>query len=169
VGKLSRDEIYELLDTPRLPVRIGTVGADGWPSVVPIWYLRIDDVVYFSPRLRSEWRSHLEENGLATLCFDTYESVGRRVIVRAKPELRFEPGRDKEWRDIWWRMTLRYMPVERAIWYVTFTANEPRALYSVDLKSATVRSWQTRDTVETSDPSGVWAPGYYVSGKEPTA
>lgn len=161
--KMSSEEIVAFLSAPGHILRLGTVTEEGWPEVVPIWYLLLDRKLYFSPRQRSGWRDNLVSNGKASLCIDTYESPARRVIVSARPNIEYEPGRDAEWRDIWWQMALRYQSVQQAIWYVTFTANEPRGLYSVDLDQADIKSWRSPDKSLGETEEGVWASNYYLN------
>lgn len=162
MGKLTDEEIREFLDQPELLVRLGTVDPEGWPSVVPIWYLRQGETIYFSPRQRSSWRRHIEANPRVSMCFDTYRGSGTRVVLQAEPRLVFAPGEDAQWRDLWWQLALRYMPVARAIWYVTGSANEPRALYAVDLAEARIKSWASPPG-EGKSLRDVWSSDYFVS------
>ena len=48
--QLTSAEIDAFLDEPGHLLRVGTVDDDGFPRVVPIWFIRHDDEILFTPR-----------------------------------------------------------------------------------------------------------------------
>jgi hypothetical protein len=48
--RMTDDEIRMFLDEPAHLVRIATIDDDGWPRVVPTWFIRQDDDIVFTPR-----------------------------------------------------------------------------------------------------------------------
>ena len=56
---LTDDELTAFLDEPGHLLRLGTVGVDGIPRVVPIWFIHRDGAIWFTPRARSAWLADL--------------------------------------------------------------------------------------------------------------
>ena len=48
--KMDEAEVLGFLDEPGHLVRIANVDADGWPRVVPTWFVRQGDDIVFTPR-----------------------------------------------------------------------------------------------------------------------
>ena len=72
-------EVAEYLDGPGRLVRIGSVGADGAPLVVPTWFVVEDGTFYVTPRERSSWFANLQRD--PRVCF-TVDGDGCQVIVQ---------------------------------------------------------------------------------------
>lgn len=69
-------------------VRLATVGADGRPHAVPLWFVWPEDAIYLSLRRPSRTYSNLRENPRATLLFHVgtnwVELAGATVEVGAE-------------------------------------------------------------------------------------
>ena len=70
--RLTQDELDDLLVRERT-LRAGTVSADGWPHVVPLWFVWHGGVVYVNNLKRSKRTRNLEEGSPVALCVDTGE------------------------------------------------------------------------------------------------
>jgi nitroimidazol reductase NimA-like FMN-containing flavoprotein (pyridoxamine 5'-phosphate oxidase superfamily) len=157
---LTPAEVDEYLAAPRRLVRIGSVGADQTPLVVPTWFAVENGVFLFTPRARSRWFANLRTNPLVCC---TVDGDGYQVIIQGTCRTIHDLGQDDDWRDLYRRITLRYLPDEAADAYLTDTKNEPRALLGVDLAHAKITTWRFPSR-EGEDWLDVWAPRYYHEG-----
>lgn len=157
---MSNAEVDAFLDEPRHLVRIGTVDADGGPLVVPAWFIVEDGVFMVTPRERSRWLANLTAD--PRVCFTVDESVGpyRKVVLMGSVRTLFPLGRDDAWRDVYRRITMRYVPVEWGDAYLADTYDEPRALLGLPMSEATVTTWRM-PARPGENPLAVWAPRYY--------
>lgn len=159
--KMSMDEIVAYLDAPGRLVRIGTVDAEGLPLVVPTWFVLVDGELLVTPRERSSWFTNLQRS--PKTCF-TIDGDGCQVVVRGSCRVIHPVGHDDEWRDVYRRITLRYLPEAAADAYLQDTWDEPRALLGLRLDdAAAVTTWRF-PMREGEDWLDVWAPRYYHEG-----
>ena len=157
--KMTDDELHTFLDEPGHLLRIGTVGADGLPLVVPIWFIHQDGALLFTPRARSAWLAHLRGNPQACCTIDESGGSMRKLVARGPVEVIHDLGADDEWREIYRAIALRYTPQHFADAYLDDTHDEPRALLSMSLADARVSTW--RMPAEGEDRLAVWSPKYY--------
>ena len=101
--------------------------------VAPIWFIYEDGRVYFTPHERSAWREYLERGSGVCLLIDESDAPMRKVVVTGRADLVHALGHDDEWRDMYRRIALRYVPEAWADAYLHDTIDEPRGLYGVDL------------------------------------
>lgn len=160
--KLTLAERESFLDEPGILMRIATVDEAGNPHVTPIWFLHRDAAIYFTPRERSSWLRHLRANPRVALCIDEQPLPYRKVLIQGEAQLIHDLGEDDEWRDLYREIAKRYVPVEQAEEYVQGTIDQPRALYRVRTRDATVRSW--RMPVDDEPQHGIWHERYYREG-----
>lgn len=80
--------------------------------------------------------------------------------MRGRASIDHEVGEDDAWRDRYRRIAQRYIPLDDANAYVDGTDDQPRALCSVVLAEAQVRSW--RMPVEDEPYQGIWARRYWT-------
>lgn len=156
---LAHAEIRQLLDEPGHLLRVGTIDHDGFPRVVPIWYIHRDGEIVFTPRARSVFLANLRRDPRVGLSIDEEPLPYRKVTVQGEARLVHDLGEDDLWRDLYREIARRYVPSDQADAYVQETIEEPRALLAVDLASSRVTAW--RMPVEGEDPKGIWAPRYY--------
>src|SRR5688572_11803171 len=123
--KLTADEIDEYLAAPGRLVRIGTVDADGVPLVVPTWFIVENGELLVTPRERSSWFHNLLRS--PKVCF-AVDGDGCQVMIRGSCRVVHPIGNDEAWRDVYRRITLRYLPEPAADAYLKDTWDEPRAL-----------------------------------------
>ncbi len=158
--KLSESERDRFLDEPGMIMNIATVDADGAPLVTPIWYIHEEGRIWFTPRQHSEWLRHIRNDNRVALSIDEPALPYRKVVVRGRASIDHEVGEDDAWRDRYRRIAQRYIPLDDANAYVDGTDDQPRALCSVVLAEAQVRSW--RMPVEDEPYQGIWARRYWT-------
>lgn len=156
---LTESELSEFLDEPGHLLRLGTIGTDGLPRVVPIWFIHDDNKLWFTPRARSAWLEDLRANPAVCCTIDESDGLLRKLVARGTAELEHELGDDDAWRDRYRDIALRYTPESFADAYLTDTLNEPRALFSLDLAQASTATWRMPGRGE--DRLAVWSKQYY--------
>ena len=152
-------ELQAFLDEPGHLLRLGTNGTDGMPRVVPIWFVHEEGRLWFTPRARSAWLDDLRRDPRVCATIDETGGSMRKLIARGSAVIEHEIGADDAWRDRYRRIALRYTPEHFADAYLTDTHDEPRALCSLDLGTASRSTW--RMPVDGEDRLAVWAPKYY--------
>ncbi|HJP40342.1 MAG TPA: pyridoxamine 5'-phosphate oxidase family protein [Dehalococcoidia bacterium] len=162
--QLSPSEQEEFLGTPGVLMRIATVDAKGHPHVTPIWYLHEEGRIWFTPRQESAWLGHVRTYPRVALTIDEEAGPYRKVIVEGDAKIVCDLGEDDTWRDRYRRIALRYVDVRGADVYIRNTIDQPRALLSVALASASVRTW--RMPREGEPRTGIWHRRYYVGGSK---
>lgn len=160
--KLEPDELEAFLDEPGHLVRIGTVDDDGYPRVVPTWFVRRDGEILFTPRAPATFLANLRRDPRVGLSVDEDPLPYRKVTVQGDARVVHEPGEDDDWRDLYRRIAKRYVPDEAADAYVDDTIDQPRALVAVALSTSRVSTW--RMPVEGEDGTGIWHRRYYGEG-----
>lgn len=158
--KMTADEVRHYLDDRGRLVRIGTVGSDGMPLVVPTWFIVEDGTFLVTPRERSSWRLNLERS--PKVCF-TIDGDTCQVVIQGTCHVVHNLGHDDEWRDVYQRIAYRYLPPAAADAYLKDTWDEPRALLGLSLSEATITTWRF-PAREGEDWLDVWAPRYYHEG-----
>ncbi len=160
--KLTAAELQEFLDEPGHLVRIGTVDDDGYPRVVPTWFIRRDQDVIFTPRAPAVFLANIRRDPRVGLSIDEDPLPYRKVTIRGEARIVHEPGEDDDWRDLYREIACRYVPREAADQYVDDTIDQPRALIAVPMNTSRVSTW--RMPVEGEDGTGIWHRRYYASG-----
>ena len=158
--KMTADEVTTYLAGAGRLVRIGTVSDEGMPLVVPTWFIVEDGVLLVTPRERSSWFANMRSSPQA--CF-TVDGDSSQVIIQGTVRVVHDLGHDDKWRDVYQRITLRYLPERAANAYLQDTWDEPRGLVGLDLAGARITTWRfpSRDGEDWLD---VWAPRYYHDG-----
>ncbi|MCB1746725.1 MAG: pyridoxamine 5'-phosphate oxidase family protein [Gammaproteobacteria bacterium] len=158
--KMNDAERDAFLAEPGIIMNIATVDAEGAPLVTPIWYIHEEGRIWFTPRQHSEWLRHIRNDPRVALSIDEAAQPYRKVVVRGRAAIDFEVGNDDAWRDRYRRIAQRYIPLDDANAYVDGTDDQPRALCSVTLSEAEVRSWRMPVGSESYD--GIWARRYWT-------
>ena len=161
---MTAEEIDEFLSEPGHLLRIGVVDEIGMPLVVPIWFIARDGALWFTPRERSAWLSHIRRNPQVCCTIDESRPPSRKLVVRGRAEIVHDLGEDDAWRDLYREITLRYTPPAWGDAYLLDTIQERRALLRVPLAGSEVQCWRMPSR-EGEDPLAVWAPRYYRGGR----
>ena len=162
--KLTEQEIDEFLDERGHLARIATVRADGSPSVVPVWFLYEGGKIHITPRKHSEFGRNLRRDPRTAITIDEEAGPYRKVIVEGRVEFLYEDGNDAKWRDLYRRISCRYVDDASADYYINETIDQPRALFAIELAKAKVTTW--RMPREGEPYTGIWAKRYYVEGSK---
>ena len=162
--KLTTAELDQFLDEPGHLLRIGTIDADGYPSVLPIWFIRRGDDIMFTPRGPSAFLQDIRRDPRVGLSIDEDPLPYRKVTIRGTARIVHEPGNDDEWRDLYRQTAKRYVDEDAADAYVDGTIDQPRALVAVSMKDARVTTW--RMPVGDEDGTGIWHRRYYLDGTQ---
>lgn len=160
--KLSEQEIAAFLDEPAHLVRIGTVDEDGFPRVVPTWFVHDDGRILFTPRGTSVFLANLRRDPRVALSVDEEPLPYRKVTVQGSAQMLYDVGNDDAWRDTYRRIACRYIPDEAADAYIRDTIDQPRALLAVSIADSRLSTW--RMPVEEERQTGIWARRYYLDG-----
>ena len=89
--------------------RIATLQADGSPSVVPVWFVYEDGKIIITPRKHSAFWANIQQDARVAITIDEKSGLYRKVLVEGKADILYPLGHDDEWRDIYRRITLRYV------------------------------------------------------------
>ena len=161
--KLTHDEVRTFLDEPGHLARIGTLDDDGFPRVLPLWFIRDDEHLLFTPRSPAVIWKNIQRDARIAVTIDEDTAPYRKVFVQCECEVVHPPGEDDTWRDTYRQIARRYVGSDFADAYVDGTDDQPRALCAVSLNDA-VRLSTWRMPIEGEDPRGVWAKRYFLPG-----
>lgn len=156
---MTERELHDFLDEPGHLLRLGTIGTDGMPRVVPIWFLFDENKIWFTPRARSAWLGDLRANPGVCCTIDEEDGLLRKLVARGQATMEHDLGDDDEWRDRYRTIALRYTPESFADAYLSDTIEEPRALFSLDLTTANTATWRMPGRGE--ERLAVWSKKYY--------
>lgn len=161
---LSDADAAAFLTEPGHLARIGTVDADGFPRVLPLWFIVEDGALWFTPRSPAVIWHNLQRDPRVGISIDEEASPYRKVSYQALVEVTHPPGEDDEWRDRYRRIARRYTPAQWADQYVDGTSDQPRALCRIDLAAPTTRRTTWRMPLPGENPTGIWHRRYYGEG-----
>lgn len=162
--KLSMQEREAFLRERGHLARIATLQADGSPSVVPVWFVYENGRIVITPRKHSAFWANIQRDPRVAITIDEAAGRYRKVLVEGTAEVLYPLGHDDEWRDIYRRITLRYVDEASGEYYLTETHDQPRALIGVPLATAKVLTWRMPGDAEAF--SGIWATRYYEQGSK---
>ena len=161
--RLTPAEADAFLDEPGHLLRLATVDDDGFPRLVPIWFIRRDDELLFTPRGPSVFLANIRRDPRVAVSIDEDPLPYRKVSVQGTARIVHDLGADDEWRDLYRTIAKRYVPPDGADAYVDSTIDQPRALVGVPLGGAS-RTTTWRMPVAEEDGTGIWHRRYYVDG-----
>ena len=162
--KLTTAERDEFLDEREHLARIGTIDDDGFPRVLPLWFVREGTTLLFTPRSPALIWNNIRRDPKVGISIDESDQPYRKVTVQGVVEVRHPPGEDDAWRDLYRAIAKRYTADWFADAYVDGTDDQPRALCAVDMAAPTTRVSTWRMPVSGEDRRGVWAQRYYLPG-----
>lgn len=86
--KLSADEQRALLEGERIVV-VASLGRDGWPHMMPLWFITRDGEVWIYTYEKSQKVRNLERDPRATLLVETGHEYSelRGVMIEAEAEI----------------------------------------------------------------------------------
>jgi PPOX class probable F420-dependent enzyme len=159
---LTAGEVEAFLHEPGHLLRLATVDDDGMPRIVPIWFIRRDDEILFTPRGPSLFLANIRRDPRVGLSIDEDPLPYRKVTIQGTARIVHDVGADDEWRDLYRTIAKRYVPADAADAYVDDTIDQPRALVGVPIGASRTTTW--RMPVGEEDGTGIWHRRYYVDG-----
>ncbi len=160
--RLTDEETTDFLDEPGHLLRIGTVDADGFPRVVPTWFIHADRDILFTPRAPAIFLANIRRDRRVGLSIDEDALPYRKLTVQGETRIVHEPGDDDAWRGLYRQIASRYIGERAADDYVDSTTDQPRALIAVSLATSKTSTWRMPTAGE--DGTGIWARRYYADG-----
>jgi PPOX class probable F420-dependent enzyme len=142
--KLSEEEQRELLDGERIVV-VASWGRDGWPHLMPLWYVPRDGEVWIYTYAKSQKVRNLERDPRATLLIETGHEYGelRGMMIEAEAEIHRDPDTVYELAE---ELTLRYADgVHRVRGHAAEALKQQaRKRVAVRFEPTRVRTWDHR-------------------------
>jgi PPOX class probable F420-dependent enzyme len=163
VPQLTAAEVTTFLDEPGHLLRLATTDADGFPRLVPIWFVHRDGEILFTPRGPSVFLANIRRDPRVALSIDEEPLPYRKVTVQGTARLVHDVGDDDAWRDLYRTIAKRYVQADAADAYVDATIDQPRALVGVRLHGPS-RTTTWRMPLEGEAGTGIWHRRYYVDG-----
>lgn len=161
---MTTDETEAFLAEPGHLARIATVDDDGFPRVLPLWFVVEGGRLYFTPRSPAVIWRNIVRDARVGISVDEAVRPYRKVTIQGVATVVHPPGADDEWRDRYRRIARRYTPEEWADHYVDGTSDQPRALCAVELGGLDTRMTTWRMPVRGENPTGIWHRRYYGEG-----
>jgi PPOX class probable F420-dependent enzyme len=90
--KLTADEQRELLESERVVI-VASYGRNGWPHMMPLWYVPRDGDIWIYTYAKSQKVRNLERDPRATLLVETGHDYSelRGVMIEAEAEIHRDP------------------------------------------------------------------------------
>jgi nitroimidazol reductase NimA-like FMN-containing flavoprotein (pyridoxamine 5'-phosphate oxidase superfamily) len=157
-GPLTSAELDEFLAQPHL-LKLACVRPDGWPYVIPLWFVWDAGKLYVVGRERAVWIDYIQRQPRVGVLIDENARRHRRVQMTAIATVVEGPIRraagSAHWQlvDTW--LNARYMADEPGQAYAGETADRPRFL--VEITPTQITTWR----------GGPWHRRYYAA--EPSA
>jgi len=114
---LSPEEVEDYLTTQRT-VRLSTVGPDGFPHAIPLWFVWLEATVFMNSTLGNITMRNLGHDPRATGCVDdgtAYEEL-RGVLVHGRVETANDDPRIPYVEHVWSEKYLAGNPVPFSSW-----------------------------------------------------
>jgi hypothetical protein len=114
-GPLSRGELEDFLTNYKWLIKIAVIKPDGWPYVVPVWYVWEDEAFWAVGRKRSEWVHDLIREPRCAICIEEKEippeGGNRKVLAQCVAEVVEGPcaAEGSRWVEVADRMALKYV------------------------------------------------------------
>lgn len=139
---LSKQEVAEFLQKP-VVARLGTIQADGWPYVVPVWQQWDGEAMWIVPREKSAFVRSIRSEPRVSVSVALEEAPYTRVQVQGMAEIVEGPvdsqGGAARWVPIAEDMARRYLG-PRGPEYLVPTMDRPR--YLIRIRPVKVRTWE---------------------------
>ena len=109
--RMTTEEYRSFLTAGTRTAKVATVGADGQPHVVPIWFVLDGDTVVFTTGDRSAKALHMRRNPRVALCVDDETPPYAFVLIEGTVDLSPNPPDMLDWTT---RIARRYMGADLA-------------------------------------------------------
>jgi PPOX class probable F420-dependent enzyme len=122
------EEYRTFLTAGTRTAKVATVGADGRPHVVPVWFVLDGDTVVFTTGDRSAKALHMRRNPRVALCLDDETPPYAFVLIEGTVDISPNPPDMLDWTT---RIARRYMGEDLAEAYGRRNAVEGELLVRV--------------------------------------
>ena len=126
--RMTTEEYRSFLTAGTRTAKVATVGADGQPHVVPVWFVLDGDTVVFTTGDRSAKALHMRRNPRVALCVDDETPPYAFVLIEGSVEISPDPPDMLAWTT---RIARRYMGADLAESYGKRNAVEGELLVRV--------------------------------------
>jgi PPOX class probable F420-dependent enzyme len=120
--------------------KLGTLTADGYPCITPVWYEYDGERFTIIGRERSAWVEHIRRDPRVGLCIDDPDGDHRRVLAQGRAEIVEGPSVRGPWLEVARRMAARYMGDQRGAAYMERTLDFPR--YTIRVRPERMTTWR---------------------------
>lgn len=131
---LTTDQLHTFLTTGRHILKLATLTPDGWPYVVPVWYIYDGQSFTILARPRNRWVGYIDRDPRVSLCIDTVEAPYTRVLIKGMAEII-----DRQWIGPWRELAIRYLGAEAGQVYYDETKDIPRV--NIRITPQTMTTW----------------------------
>ncbi len=131
---LTPDQLHTFLTTDKHILKLATLTPDGWPYIVPVWYMYDGEAFTILARPKNRWVAYVEGDPRVSLCIDTVEAPYTRVLVKGLAEIV-----DPQWIGPWKDLAVRYLGPEAGAAYYEETKAVPRV--NIRVTPQTVTTW----------------------------
>ncbi len=119
--QLTPEELNTFLTTGRHILKLATLTPEGWPYIVPVWYLYNGGSFTILARPKNRWVTYVQEDARVSFCIDTIDAPYTRVLVKGLAEIV-----DPAWIGPWEELAIRYLGAEAGHAYYEETKHVPR-------------------------------------------
>ena len=142
-GPLSSAELDEFLASPLL-LKLACVRPDGWPYVIPLWFVWDSHKLYVVGRERAIWIDYIRREPRVGVLIDEDARRHRRVQMTARAAVLEGPVVHAQgslfWHSLDPLLVSRYMADEEGQAYRQLTADRPR--YLVEITPVQITTWR---------------------------
>ncbi len=133
---LPSDELDALLARPLVSV-LGTIDADGRPSLAPVWHLWRDGAALICTQTYTrKWRN-IERDPRVTLCVDTKDDPYQAAILEGMAE----PVEDADYEATLTKLAVHYLGEEGGRGYMASRTATPETSMVFRVRPDRVISW----------------------------
>jgi PPOX class probable F420-dependent enzyme len=157
---MTKQEMEKFLRQPHI-AKVATRRADGWPSVIPLWYLWDGEYFYLVGRKKSRWVTDLQGDSRVSVLVDTITAPISKVLLEGHAELL---GTTLElWYPVAKRMVEIYGGANPDLTYLKESSDQPRWL--VRITPTKITTWVIdAGQAAAANPGVTWHPRYYETG-----
>lgn len=140
--RMSPEEIRAFLDQQRTAA-VATIGGDGFPHVVAMWYVPTEDALAFWTYAKSQKAINLRRDPRLTCLVEAGEAYGelRGVQIKGRAEIVVERAEVQRWGEATWA---RYAPGELSDAMRQVIAAQAAKRIVVVVRPVEIASWDHR-------------------------
>ena len=145
---LTPEELHEFLTQTAIIAKVGSIDADGYPAVHPVWYEYDGAAFYLVTKELTGFCQNLRRDPRTSLCIENPQLPYKRAIVRGTAEFI-----EEDWGPRARRMVLRYLGEEGMAY---FEATLDLARVPIRIRPERFSSWNGGGVDRTFWKPAVW-------------